>query len=94
MSQLFCGFTDDTERLPGEAEAALPASVAAAAASAPYPDDVLQTKHYNHHKLLQDRQTHTFTRCSIVDNGSEVPRSEFSSLQILLMHKEFMLNHI
>lgn len=54
--------TYDTERFSGEAEASLPASVAAAAASAPYPDDVLQTKHYNHHKLLQDKHTHTHTR--------------------------------
>lgn len=44
--------TYDTERFSGEAEASLPASVTTAAASTPYPDDVLQTKHYNHHKLL------------------------------------------
>ena len=50
--------TYDTEGFPGEAEAALPASVAAAAARTPYPDDVLQTEHYNHHKLLQDTHTH------------------------------------
>lgn len=50
--------TYDTERFPGEPEASLPASVAAAAASTPYPDDVLQTKHYNHHKLLQETHTH------------------------------------
>lgn len=44
--------TYDTEGLPGEAQASLPAPVAAAAASAPDPDNVLQTKHNDHHKLL------------------------------------------
>lgn len=44
--------TYDTEWLSGEAQASLPAPVAAAAASAPDPDNVLQTKHNDHHKLL------------------------------------------
>lgn len=50
--------TYNTERLPGKAESSLPASVAAAAASAPDPDDVLQTENYDHYKLLQ-HTTHT-----------------------------------
>lgn len=45
--------TYNTKRLPGKPETSLPASVAAAAASAPDPDDVLQTKNYDHYKLLQ-----------------------------------------
>lgn len=44
--------TDDTERFSGEAEAALPSSVAAAAPSRPDTDDVLQAKHDDHHEFL------------------------------------------
>lgn len=44
--------TDDTEGFSGKAEAALPSSVAAAAPSRPDADDVLQTKHHDHHKFL------------------------------------------
>lgn len=51
--------TYDTEGLPGEAEASLPAPVAAAAAGTPDPDNVLQTKHNDHHKLLQERHMRT-----------------------------------
>lgn len=46
--------TYNTERLPGKAQSSLPASVAAAAASTPDPDDVLQTENHDHYKLLQD----------------------------------------
>lgn len=60
--------TYDTKRFSGKAETSLPASIAATAASTPYPDDVLQAKHYNHHKLLQDPYTiiHTLEPCSII----------------------------
>lgn len=44
--------TDDTEGLSGKAEAALPSSVTAAAASGPDPDDVLQAEHHDHHEFL------------------------------------------
>lgn len=47
--------TDDTEGFSGKAEAALPSSVAAAASSRPDADDVLQTKHDDHHEFLWDR---------------------------------------
>lgn len=60
--------TYDTKRFSGKAETSLPASIAATAASTPYPDDVLQAKHYNHHKLLQDAYTiiHTLEPCNII----------------------------
>lgn len=44
--------TDDTEGFSGKAEAALPSSVAAATSSRPDTDDVLQSKHHNHHEFL------------------------------------------
>lgn len=48
--------TNDTEGLPGESEAALPSPVSAATTCRPDPDEVLQTKHHDHHKLLQFTQ--------------------------------------
>lgn len=54
-----CGWagliTDDTEGFSGKAEAALPSSVAAAAAGGPDADDVLQAEHHDHHEFLRDQ---------------------------------------
>lgn len=45
--------TYDAERLSGEAQTPLPSSVATAASGRPNANDVLQTEHNDHHKLLQ-----------------------------------------
>lgn len=67
---LRCGHlcTDDTERFSGEAKATLPASVPAAAAGAPNPDDVLESKHYDHHKLLQNTHIQRIRLCNFTNN--------------------------
>lgn len=52
--------TYDTEGLPGKPQPSLPSSISAATAGCPDPDEVLQSKHDNHHKLLENRvSTHT-----------------------------------
>lgn len=49
------GATYHTERFPGEAQAAPPAPVAAAAAGRPDADDVLHAEHHDHDKLLRGK---------------------------------------
>lgn len=57
MGRVAKAYTDDTERLPGEAEATLPSSVAATAASRPDADYVLQAKDHNHDEFLWGTRT-------------------------------------
>lgn len=47
--------TDDAEGLAGETQPSLPAAISATAARCPDPDEVLQAKHHNHHKLLRHK---------------------------------------
>lgn len=50
-----CFLTYDTERLPGKFQSPPPSSVSAAAASRPYPHDILQPKHHNGHNFLHSK---------------------------------------
>lgn len=51
--------TYDTEGLSGKPQPSLPSPISAATAGCPDPDEVLQSKHDNHHKLLEITHMHT-----------------------------------
>lgn len=60
--------TYDTEGLPGKSQPSLPSPVSAATASCPDPDEVLQPKDHDHHKLLQIRDNLRSSRLNLKEN--------------------------
>lgn len=79
--------TYDTEGLPGKAQSPLPSSVATAASSRPDANDVLQTKHNDHYKLLQvATQQHIISLITLYSNTLGCIRKQCTSGFILVSH--------
>lgn len=85
--------TYDTEGLPGETQSPLPSSVATAASGRPDANDVLQTKHNDHYKLLQiATQHHIISLTTLYSNTLGCARKLNTQAFILLSNVTIYFN--